>query len=229
MTEQTRDLRQQTLLPPDRLAGITALVIGVGSIGRRVALELAAMGVPKLWLVDHDVVETVNLATQLWQEADLGCAKVIAAAATCKLNNPACQVVPLQSRFQRSMLSVFEHDELAVFVCVDSIDVRTFIWEHTHRRASFLVDGRTGGEVCRVITSGQPATDTHYQTTLFPGREAYSAGCTPPGAGYTAMAPVVLMLNQFSRWLRALPLRADMTLDLASLDLILEDTMYTRD
>ena len=38
-----------------------ATVVGVGAIGRQVALQLAAIGIPKLQLIDHDTVEPVNL------------------------------------------------------------------------------------------------------------------------------------------------------------------------
>ncbi len=37
--------RQQDIVPSERLAGCKATVIGVGAIGRQVALQLTAMGV----------------------------------------------------------------------------------------------------------------------------------------------------------------------------------------
>jgi len=43
-----RDVRQRALVPPARLAACQALVVGVGDIGRQVALQLAALGVPGL-------------------------------------------------------------------------------------------------------------------------------------------------------------------------------------
>jgi sulfur carrier protein ThiS adenylyltransferase len=39
-------------------------VIGVGAIGRQVALQLAALGVPDLSLYDPDTVAVENLAPQ---------------------------------------------------------------------------------------------------------------------------------------------------------------------
>ncbi|CAN5166382.1 hypothetical protein BH11PLA2_BH11PLA2_52990 [soil metagenome] len=36
-----RDLRQRDLVPPARLAKVHTMVIGVGSVGRQVALQLA--------------------------------------------------------------------------------------------------------------------------------------------------------------------------------------------
>jgi phosphoglycerate dehydrogenase-like enzyme len=43
ITEQDRFTRQRELVPADRLVNITVTVIGVGAIGRQVALQLAAV------------------------------------------------------------------------------------------------------------------------------------------------------------------------------------------
>ena len=64
--------QQRDLVPPDRLAACKATIIGVGSIGRQVALQLAAMGVQWLQLIDPQTVDTSNLASQGYLEADLG-------------------------------------------------------------------------------------------------------------------------------------------------------------
>ena len=52
--------RQHDIVPPDRLAECKATVIGVGAIGRQVALQLAAMGIPWLQLVDFDSAPDVS-------------------------------------------------------------------------------------------------------------------------------------------------------------------------
>jgi sulfur carrier protein ThiS adenylyltransferase len=59
-----RDVRQRSLVPPERLVACHAVVIGVGAIGRQVALQLAALGVPRLTLFDDDTVAVENLAPQ---------------------------------------------------------------------------------------------------------------------------------------------------------------------
>jgi len=40
--------RQTDLVPRTKLADLTATVIGVGAIGHQVAIQLAALGVPRL-------------------------------------------------------------------------------------------------------------------------------------------------------------------------------------
>src|ERR671936_2262498 len=79
-----RDLRQRGLIPPERLAACHALVVGVGAIGRQVALQLAAVGVPLLLLYDPDIVEGVNLAPQGYRPDQLGTLKSHATAADCR-------------------------------------------------------------------------------------------------------------------------------------------------
>src|SRR5471032_2524479 len=99
---QDRDLRQRDLVPPERLACCAALVIGVGAVGRQVALQLTAMGMMNLTLVDFDTVEVVNLAPQGYAPEDLGQGKVQATAQWCRLLNPDLLVHPIAERFRRS-------------------------------------------------------------------------------------------------------------------------------
>ena len=79
--------RQQELVPPERLKQTTVTVIGVGAIGRQVALQLAAIGVRRLQLVDFDRVEPTNVTTQGYLHADIGQLKVEAArGAVCRID-----------------------------------------------------------------------------------------------------------------------------------------------
>ena len=113
-----RDLRQRDIIPPNRLAACQFSVIGVGAIGRQVALQLGAMGASWIQLFDHDTVEVVNLAPQGYFPADLGMAKVEAIAGLLQRINPYAQVLPVRERFRRSSSDYGN----VVFVCVDSIE-----------------------------------------------------------------------------------------------------------
>lgn len=95
--------RQKDIVPAERIGACKATIIGVGAIGRQVALQLTAMGVPWLQLVDFDLVETSNLASQGYLEEDLGQLKVEATATHCRRINSGIEIVSVAERFRRSM------------------------------------------------------------------------------------------------------------------------------
>lgn len=213
---ETRDTRQRDLLPPNRLETLTAVVVGVGAVGRQVALQLAAIGVPRLTLIDPDTVETVNLAPQGFFEADLGRPKVDATADLCLQMNPAVIVTRHRSRFQKGQAL---DARTALFCAVDSITARRFVWEAVRDRAGFFADARMSGEVVRVLAAADDATRRHYPGTLFSQAQAHAGRCTARSTIFTANIAAALMLEQLSRWLRGLPLDADLQLNLFSSEL----------
>jgi len=54
------------------LGQVKVTVIGVGAIGRQVALQLASIGVRRLQLVDFDAVDLTNVTTQGYLAEDVG-------------------------------------------------------------------------------------------------------------------------------------------------------------
>jgi sulfur carrier protein ThiS adenylyltransferase len=216
-----RDLRQRDLVPPQRLGACDALVIGVGAIGRQVALQLAAVGVPLLVLYDEDTVGVENLASQGYRPDQLGVAKVDATAADSRHIHPAGHVIPKAQRFRRTtgrQVTVGD-SSLMAFCCVDSITTRRLIWESLRSRAAFFVDGRMSAEVIRVLAVESPATDGYYATTLFDSSEAYAGACTARSTIYTASIAAGLMVGQMAKWLRRLPVESDINLNLLSMEL----------
>jgi molybdopterin/thiamine biosynthesis adenylyltransferase/rhodanese-related sulfurtransferase len=90
---------RQTILPEvgpagqARLAAATVLVVGAGGLGCAVLPYLAAAGVGRLIIVDHDEVEESNLHRQpLYRMSDLGQPKVQAASAALAAMNPATAI-----------------------------------------------------------------------------------------------------------------------------------------
>ncbi|MCX5677336.1 MAG: ThiF family adenylyltransferase [Planctomycetota bacterium] len=206
--------RQRDLVPPDRLAACKATVIGVGAIGRQVALQLTAMGIPWLQLVDFDTVEESNLASQGYMQDDLGRPKVEATADLCHQTNHLLEVYSLAQRFRRS-LKIGN----VVFCCVDAIDTRRHIWEAVKDKADFFADGRMSTEVLRVLVAYDPVSRKHYPTTLFAAEEAFVGACTAKTTIYCANIAAGLMLAQFAKWLRRLPIDPDLSLNLLACEM----------
>jgi len=222
-----RDVRQRDVVPPAALAACHALVVGVGAVGRQVALLLAAAGAAAIDLVDDDAVGEENLATQGYAPADVGRAKVDATAAACRAVNPAAAVVARAERFRRSAvreLPCFRPGggAAAVFCCVDSVAARGVVWDAVRPRAAFFADARMAAEVVRVLAVARPADDARYAATLFAPDRAYAGACTARSTGYAAAVAAGLMVGQFARWLRGLPVERDLTLNLLSAELTVD-------
>ena len=82
------------------------------------------------------------------------------------------------------------------------------------RKARFWSDGRMLGEVMRILTVADDAGRQHYPATLFEQAEAQAGTCTSRGTIYTAAIAAGLMVQQFSRWLRKLPVDSDLSVNL---------------
>lgn len=215
-----RNQRQRDLVPPERLAACNAMVIGVGAIGRQVALQLAAIGIHCMALYDPDRVKVENLATQGFWESDVGSTKVSAVAKMAKQQFPKLEIHTFAERFRRSDAQRWSTSrQIAVFACVDSIDARKLIWEATKDKAHFFVDGRMAAEVIRVLASDKPNVDQHYPTTFFAANEAYAGECTAKSTIFTANISAGLMVGQFSRWLRRLPVVKEQVFNLLAQEL----------
>jgi hypothetical protein len=215
-----RDARQRLLVPAERLARCHVHVIGVGAIGRQVALQLAALGVPRLTLHDDDLVQVENLAGQGYWPENLKRTKVSATATLCRRIHPAIQAEAVPDRFKRSTAHQLAVDgDLAIFCCVDTIAARRMLWESLRGVASCFFDGRMHAEVLRVLASPLPAIDDVYEHTLFPAGEAHAGPCTARATIYTASIAAGLMVHQFTRWLRGVPVDLDLTLNLLAAEL----------
>lgn len=198
--------RQKDLVPMDKLKTMQVVIVGVGAIGRQVALQLAAMGTPHITIIDFDTVEAVNLAPQGYMEADLGKAKVEATAAMMKQINSGLDLTIVNGRFRKSDAAQLSNERsMAVFCCVDSISTRKLIWEAIKPYAAFWADARMLKEVMRVFNSTLPITDEYYATTLFEENETQGGTCTAKSTIYTASIAAGMMIAPFTAYLRGIP------------------------
>lgn len=210
-----RFARQQDLVPANRLAELMVTVIGVGAIGRQVALQLAAIGARWLQLVDFDRVDPTNITTQGYLLRDVGQPKVRATAQAIARLDPTIAVDAVDDRY-RPKLAVGQ----AMFCCVDSIEARSAIWRSAGGRTEFWADGRMLGEAIRVLVVAGDVGRDRYPTTLFPASEAHAGRCTARSTVYTANVAAGLLVHQFVRWLRRQPIDADTSLNLLAGELV---------
>lgn len=211
---RSRLIRQQDLVPEDRLNDMRATVIGVGAIGRQVAIQVASLGVRHLQLIDFDTVAESNITTQGYLLSDVGQPKVDAVTRFIHQIDLTLHVETINDRF-RSRIPTGN----CVFCCVDSIAARSAIWRVAQTRCDFWCDGRMLGETVRVLTVTPESGSEHYASTLFRQSEVQSGACTSRSTIYAASIAAGLMLHQFTRWLRDLPVEEDLLLNLLSAEL----------
>ena len=201
--------RQADIVPRERILDCTATIIGVGAIGRQVALQLTAIGVPHLQLIDFDHVEISNLATQGFLQKDLKRPKVDVTAEFVREMNNDLVVEVILERFKRSTPV-----GNCVFACVDSIEIRKLIWDAVKDKVSFYCDGRMSAEVLRIITACDEKGREYYPQTLFTAQQAHAGPCTAKTTIYCANIAAGFMLAQFTKYLRLLPVDPDIQVNL---------------
>lgn len=214
LNNNERYSRQKDIVPAERIAECKATVIGVGAIGRQVALQLTAIGIPWLQLIDFDCIEQSNISSQGYFEDDLERFKVDATADICWKINSSLEIQLVPDRFRRSM-NIGD----IVFCCVDSIEARRLIWQAVKDKTRFVCDGRMSAEVLRVITAYDNQSRKYYPTTLFHSEQAYAGPCTAKTTIYCANIAAGLMLSQFTKYLRQLPIDSDIQFNILASEL----------
>lgn len=133
------DITTGSLRPSDcqkRLRDATVVVLGVGGLGGRVALELACLGIGELYLIDGDRVEASNLNRQIqFAENEVGLLKAEQTAERIRSFNSDVAVTPLVAR-------ISSQEELARCVAgadfvIDSADWPAHEIEHWCNAACF--------------------------------------------------------------------------------------------
>ena len=209
MNEKDRFERQAELVPRERLDDLMVTVIGVGAIGRPVALLLAAIGVRHLQLIDPDVIELHNVTTQGYSLQEVFLNKVDALSQTIQNYDPSIEVTAIKNVYRKH-----EASGEAVFCCVDSIATRSVIWKSLSAKSRFWVDGRMLAETLRILAAADESSRHYYPSTLFAQAEAQAGRCTAKSTLYAASIAAGLMVHQFTRWLRGITVDRDVMFNL---------------
>jgi len=220
-TANDRYARQNGLVPTSRAQEVLVTVIGVGAVGRQIALQLASIGVQHMTLIDHDLVEDTNIVTQGYFVTDVGKHKVNALSDTLERINPDIDLTTYGLRYARGIPT-----GEVVFCAVDSIDARSEIWAaltSVDRPSGmrFWADTRMLGETIRIMTADadKPGSYEAYARTLFVQADAQVGRCTARSTIYAASLAASLAVHQFTRWLRHYPLDNDLLFNLLASEL----------
>ena len=170
-----------------RLLNAKVTVVGAGGLGTPILTHLVAMGVGHVRVVDRDIIELTNLHRQtLYSDADIGSAKVDAAASRLKRLNPDVDIrtVPLSVN-RRSARSVVAGSDI-VIDALDSVDARYALNEACIDAGIPFVSGgavATSGQVFVVV----PGRTACYECA-FPGLDDDQM----PSCGIEGVNPAIL-------------------------------------
>jgi molybdopterin/thiamine biosynthesis adenylyltransferase/molybdopterin converting factor small subunit len=109
----------------EKLRSAKVCVVGAGGIGNPVLMQLVAMGVGKVRVVDRDVIEITNLHRQhLYTEEDIGRVKVEAAAYRLRKMNPGVEIEPVPTSVTKYTAESIVKGSDIVIDALDSVDAR---------------------------------------------------------------------------------------------------------
>jgi molybdopterin/thiamine biosynthesis adenylyltransferase len=172
-----------------RLLDSRALIIGVGGLGSPAALYLAASGVGKLTLCDHDKVDFSNLQRQIiHRTATVGQPKVTSAQAALHEINPDVECVALPIRADEAKLNELVAQADVVLDCCDNFATRYAVNRACLAQRKPLVSGAAIQFHGQVAVFDYRRDDAPCYNCLFPeDSEAEELRCATTGV----FAPLV--------------------------------------
>lgn len=139
-------LSQIDIQGQETLVNSCALIIGAGGLGSPVAMYLAASGVGKLIICDHDVVDLTNLQRQIIHNTNaIGTPKTLSAKKTLASINPEVDVVTLNEYVDDSTLQQLVAEADVVIDASDNFSTR----HHVNKACVTLKKPLVSGAVVR--------------------------------------------------------------------------------
>ena len=177
-----RFIRQQDIIPQERLAKLAVTVIGCGAVGSFTVLTLAKMGITDITVYDGDKVEEHNLPSQWYRPDHVGMNKTDALW-DILVDFTGVELKANDHHYSRQALRGI------VICCVDTMDTRLKIWREVKKfEPELYLDARMGAEVGKVLVV-EPSllsSSRKYEEELYPSSEAFQAPCTAKATIYCA-------------------------------------------
>ena len=167
----------------EKLLQAHAVIVGAGGLGSAAAPYLAAAGVGKITLVDHDVVELTNLQRQIMHcESMVGKSKVHSGKQFLGQLNSSIQVDIVQEKVTNDLLAKLLPTVNVVLDCTDNFKTRQLINAACVHHQTPLVSGsalRFDGQVA-VFDPRIPSSPC-YACIFSPEEEFEEVSCSSMG------------------------------------------------
>jgi molybdopterin-synthase adenylyltransferase len=166
-----------------RLLSGRVLIIGVGGLGSPAAMYLAASGIGKLTLCDHDTVDFSNLQRQIiHRTGTVGQPKVVSAQNALHDINPEVECIPLQIRADEAKLMELIALADVVLDCCDNFVTRYAVSRACLAQRKPLVSGAAVQFHGQVAVFDHRRDDAPCYNCLFPeDSEAEELRCATTG------------------------------------------------
>jgi len=208
-----RRVRQWGIIPEEALKK-KVLVIGVGGIGSWLTLLLAKMGIKDITVVDDDTVEDHNVASQLFDQDQVGMNKVDAIRDFIQVNTGT----KINTFFQKFNKDIKIDENTYVMIGVDSLDARKQIADMLkYEILGGIIDGRMGGEQVEVYTY---KAAMQYHTEIKDAPEAQQDACTARSIVYNTNLCGSIMCAQLKKLLCDQKIKKNIVFDLSSMSII---------
>ena len=191
-----------------------ATVIGLGAVGRQVALQLTALGVLWLQLIDSEPVRATTRTRDGYLYEDTDRQRVHATADLCHQLNPGLELYTEARRFGRG-ITVGD----AVFCCAGSIRARRAVWAVVRNRVDFFADVRATCDALRILIACDPRSEARYEARLRDTRPHRRDLDRKPVNICAAPIAAGLVVAQLAKFVRGQPVPAELHFDLRSLRL----------
>lgn len=159
----------------EKILAAHAIVIGAGGLGSAAAPYLAAAGIGKMTLIDHDTVDLTNLQRQIMHNQNsVGQAKVQSGKAMLLNLNPHVQVNAIQEKATAELLEQLLPSASVVLDCSDNFTTRHMVNAACVKHKVPLVSGaaiKFDGQVT-VIDTRQIGTPCY--ACLFPADQEFN-------------------------------------------------------
>lgn len=190
--------RQMDIVDAALLNMTTVTMIGVGGIGAATSLALAKLGIPRMYLYDGDVIEDVNIPTQLLKISDIGKSKVRSVATTLTEFSDEITGIGCPYRVEENTPLL---ESTIIISSVDTITARKAIWEAVAAsNCRWYLDARMGAEVFQLYTvdTADPGWYTDHLDTLHED-DIPDEPCTAKATIYTAFMAAGHIAHQVKR------------------------------
>lgn len=216
-TYQISYQRQRDWFDPAAHPDAHVAIVGAGGIGSPTALALAKLGIPKLTLIDYDLIEPHNIPNQMYPLATAGTPKVEVLASVAE-DFSLVDATPVDARLEDVAPAAYRG---VVIAALDSMEARTQLWEKVKLKpqVELLLDARLGGESIVVYSCvpHSPADIRAYEDTLYTDEEASPAPCTRQSIIDVGFAVASLLTRAVRKHYAGEPVEHQVYLDQANL------------